>query len=643
MPEAKTEIVSLSISSSPWDSQYNTTPVIVNMITDTNERLLSIPVPLTLHTFLDYSTETPNDNVTQLAIIRAASSSAVYSSQLRINVFFADYAVITTQYKPAVDAEVCTITLFRIDEFSQEVLDVIPLDNDVDDGPPTINPNFMNRGDFSYAQNSNAQCAFIDDEALLWYFEIDTTTISPPKLVTYNGARFQYLSDSSWGVLGDVGSDHVAAGTDAIKETDITGNIDYHALLTNIPGNKQLIVILQNYGVVYDASQNLFFFTEAGDFSKILFQFEQWPIYNGSAASPYNPANWTTPDGQQGTPVTYPAPGRVVDMVGINSALFVFAQDSIYKFNLVMVNNNPTLQPDLTFNMHYRIRPNSNALLYQNAMYFVSDNDKMYVLTPKGKITELSNRLLPDRYYFLYNNFTVDTVFTQNYFPSRVLLPIKVFNMNCIMQNYTLLNLDTGNFSYLVPNQNLQIEWEAVPGFDCSYNQPKRITASSDTGRYVGMQNIFLYMPTEFDVGISSVSTNIDYFSSSLLITKRHTFQSKNKGTLAGISISFTDSLFDPSLYETYDAITLGIYLIVDNVISVELMDNLYNDTWWKQYDKTFNRSFSTNIFTAKYNISCQSFIVCLRLSNFTIPGDIAPQFELQKFATDNIMFNLME
>jgi hypothetical protein len=641
MPEAKTEIVSLNTGSFPWDSPYNISPILINMVTDSNGRLLSIPVNKTLHTFLDYSFDPASENVTILAIMRASKSRGTYNDDLRINQFVSDFAVITTGYLPSTwtpEMGLCTITVFKINELNHNVLALLPLTN-TDDGEPLLNPNFMNRGDFSYAQNSSDQCAFIDDDALVWYFEVSSSVTEGAKKLSYYGAGFLYLVDDMWGILGEVGSDEVNSLTDGIKETDITGTINYRTLFDVIPGNTQLIVVLQNYGIVYTADQNLFYFTEAGDFSKILFEFDKWPQYNGSATLPYNPALWETGDGRLGTPLTYRAPGRVVDIVGINSSMFVFTQDSIYRYNLTIVNSNPTLQPDTTFNMNYKIRLNSNAVVYQNAMYFVTEDDKIYALTTKGIITELTNRLLPDKYNFIYNKFYInDTV--QNFYPSRILLPIKLFNKNCLIENYTVFDLDTGNFSFLIANKNLTVEWESIFG-DCTYDQPKRITASNDTGRLIGLQNEFQYVPTDFDNSISDSEVNFDYFSDGLYISKPYKFEGKDKGKLAGINISFTDSNFDPALFQDFEAITLGLYIIVDNSYSFELIENMRDDDWWIPYNKTFNRKYSNNIYPIKLNISCQSFIVCVRFSKFNPVLSIDPKFELQKFSVDNIMLNL--
>ena len=646
MPEAKTEVVSLDVSAIPWDSQYNISPFIINMVTDINARLLSVPVNKTLYIFTDFSFTPASENVTILAIMRASKSQGTYNSDFRINQFVSDYAVITTEYQPLTWTPLMglsTITIFKIDELNHIVLDVLSLTNTTD-GTPLLNPNFMNRGDFSYAQNSSDQCAFIDDNAQVWYFQVNSAITTGARLLTYNGARVEYIgagSPQQWRILGEVGTPPFAAGIDGIAITDITATIDYRTLLDLIPDNKQLIVVLQNYGIIYTANQNLFYFTEAGDFSKILFQFEKWPKYNGRSDLPYDPLNWNDP-GQLGIPVTYPAPGRVIDMVGINSSMYVFTQDNIQRLNLVIVNNNPTLQPDTTFNMQYKIRLNSNAIVYQNAMYFTTEDDKVYVLTTKGIITELTNRLLPDKYNFIYNQFFVNEN-AQNFYPSRILLPVKLFNMNCIIENYSLLNLDTGNFSFLISNQNLKFAWEPTPGVECGYDQPKRITASTDTGRYIGLQNVFQYIPTDFDNSISNSDTNFDYFSDGLVAFKPYEFPGKNKGTLAGISIDFTDSNFDPALFQTFEAITLGVYILVDNIYSFDLINNLRDDTWWEQYDKTFNRTHSINIYATQLNIRCQSFIAVLRFSKFTPVSSVTPQFYLQKFAAKNIMFNLMQ
>src|ERR1700729_3568834 len=97
MAEAKTEIVALNTGSLPWDSAYNTNAVLINMVSDTNGRLFSLPVNQTIKTILDYSTTPANDNVSILAIIKSSRAESTYFSDFRINQFYSDYAIITTK------------------------------------------------------------------------------------------------------------------------------------------------------------------------------------------------------------------------------------------------------------------------------------------------------------------------------------------------------------------------------------------------------------------------------------------------------------------------------------------------------------------------------------------------------------------
>lgn len=636
MPDSKT--IPLPFAGSvPWDSQYNINSTMINMVTDVNGRALSIPVNKLLVDFSDLTAA--SSPVTIFAIMRANASTGAYNAPFFSNIFSSDYAVVTSTRLTASGTSNCTI--IRIDEATQTVVgSVAPLAA----GTATLANNFINRGKFSYAQNSADQCMFVDDSGRLYYFTVASTGAISPQPLTFATSRAIYTNPGAgaWGTIATRldAVDSLAANTGTILDRTLSSLIKSSTLLNAPPTNKQLLVaVVADYGIIYNQTQNCFFFTEQGDFTKMLWVYGSEPLINGSQGQTTGTITVKT----WGTVNAARAPGKIVDMLGVGASLWVFTQDGIQKFNLSNVANNPVLQQDMTVSLPYKIRLNSGAIFYQNAIYFVTQDDKLYVMNLKGLVTELTNRIFPDNYFFQYNTFTIAGL--QNTFlPSRILTPAKIYGQDMLVQNHTAFNIKTGDFTHLIPNESMNYTWTASspPNPVCNYTQPKRITASSSDGQIIGLQNHLLFVPSEFDINAMSGST--DYFSCGILMTKQYTFVGKGQGTLAGLSITFKDADFDPSIVGSYSALTLGVYIIVNNAYDPDLINNLFVDSWWAnpvgKRQKTFNRIYSTNVFATSMNVTCRSFTVILRFSQFN--GGQA-FVNIQKFGVENIMANIME
>lgn len=627
---ARTEIILLNEGSLAWDSQYNMNPFSINMVADNNGRLLSIPAAKQLDVLLDQTLDA--QYVTILAILRSAATVVTYNANQRLNTYKSTYAVVSTSYKPDEEGWIfpkAVVTVYELDE-NQNVLSKAPLmpSSSSEDENPILSTNFINRGYFPYATNSTSQCAFIDDAGQLWWFRVSLTSLQSPTVIDYKSSLGYYEGSGTWDVIGTTDSD-------AVKQYNDDQTINYRTLLdlARLTTNKQsLIVTILDYGLVYNSTQSVFIFTNPGAFNQVLWLNDKYPKFTGS---PGTPGTIT-----EGIPNVVKAPGKIVSMVALGSSLFVFTQDTILKYNLVIVNNNPTLQADVNFNYPYQIRINSAALLYQNAIYFVTQDEKLYVINSKGAVLELTDRIIPDKYNFQYNYFQINGD-PKSFYPSRVLFPVKFYNMNGIVNNYSLLNLENKSFSFMIPNLIVDTTWYSGIDTEYVYNNPARITASSEDGKFIGLQDRFLYLPSEYDNYI--LNSAQDYFRPGLFVSKAYTFAGQNNGKIDGIQIVFRDSDLSPDLMEDFDSITLGVYFIKDNSYDAALLNNLFDDSWWNTGTRqlTFNRQYNTNVFSSRLpNVMCKSYMLCLRFSTFTVPTPIVNAY-LQKLQIQAVMLNV--
>ena len=629
---AFTEIIPLGTGCIPWDSPHNMNSILINMLPDINGRLLSLPVFKSLYTFTDESGTGLEYPVTILAILRANKSVGEYDDKSHANTYHSDYVIITTKYYALPGPVPIVLTFISIDENTHNIIDSSVIAGG-DEGV-TLEPNFINRGKFSYAQNSINQCAFIDDVGLLYSFTLVGEHQGAQRGITYSTSRAWYEGGISnagqWGIIGTLGSG-------AVQQTSTDGTINYQRLLDRTLNKQLLVCTILDYGLIYNETQNVLFLTEAGNFSRMQWVNEQWPIFSGTQESPGDLI-------QPGTPIVFKAPGKIIDMFSIGASLYIFTQDMILKYNLTIVSGNPTLQQDMSFYQKFGIRLNSSALLFQNAAYFITQDEKLYSLSQKNIITELTNRILPDQYYFKFNTYLKNNV-PQEFFQSRLLFGAKILGMSCLINSYMFYNLETqaGTFAYYLPNINTNFSWVPFPSTDnYNYNQPSRITAVSEDGQYIGLQNKLLYSPPTFDNTISDSGANPDLFSCQVFFTKQYPFDGSDIGALVGIDILLRDANLDPSSLSSFNQFTIGLYVVKDAVFDQALINNLSSDTWWSAHNVTFNRKFATNAFYTRLNIPCKSFILCFRFGKYSDTGS-EPKFRLQKSSIENIMANILK
>jgi len=624
--EAKT--VPLTITGCvQWDSKFCINSTLINMMIDANGRLMPIPVNKLVYKVSDVTGKPATilgvHRIQTYILNNKSGVQGLYDYSSRYLLF---HSTVTNEM-----SQTYCMTQVYIDENSPaNLLGWTPILNNSAAGTtlPNLGLNFANRPKFSFASNASNQCIFVDDNKTpftLYYSDIEPYPYHPESLDWKNAKARR--DDVTLPLITNY------AGQSGVQATSNDGTILYNQLLNS--GAVTLVENLMGYGVLYNSNQNVIVFTELNAFDRILWLTGKMPQYTDAST----PTNYTLT--KPGIPVCFKLPCKVVSMHAINGALFVFSDEAILKYNLSIVNNDPVLNLDLNFYFKFKSRFGGSSIVYQNILFFTTQDDKLYSINPAGKINEYTERILPDKYFFQYNTYTDSSGGTQTYYPNRDLNPVKFLGVDGLVVNNLILNLKNGTFSHLISKENLTYSAPNGTKFDI----PKRITASTEDGRLVALQDKLLSVAFDYDRAVYYNSDNPDFFAPGIYITSQHIFAKEGRGTLCAANIVLNDSAIDPSLLNSFVSFKLGMYILSDRSYDDGLIKNLRNDEWWADKQITFSRHQSTNVFRASMgNLTCQNFILCFRFSKLTVTtSGAAQEYEIQKAMINSISVNIIE
>lgn len=628
--------IPLTTGSIYWDGQYSIASSLINMLVSTDGRLLPFPICQILARFKQHTAASDTPPVSILGIVRMYTSSK-YVEETGIWQYTSTYAVIVTPYYSNSSDSYSNLVQVTIDEASKQVISM-------ETSSTTVNSvklynNYKNRPKFTYAINSKSELLFVDDEGSLCYISRrpDESISHPDTVLWTKSVAAGYSGDTITNVMNTLGVTAVQSSADdgSVKYKDFlyNGEADTHDRCT-------LVCILNGWGIIYNATQNLLFFTSSSTYgqetttSKVIgigglnsVVWKVQPIYNEDGKTLK----------RLGIPLIQTMPAKVLDMQVLSNSLFVFTEERIIRYNLTVsayqdaVTKLPVVQPilniDTTFNYQFKSAFGGCSLLFKNLLFFITQDNKQYVLNVKGEIKEITHRGLPGKYYFEYNYYTnVDGTQPRSFFINRTQFPLSLLGMDCIVSNYVLLNMTTNTYSYIVPNTNTT----AIFGKNDQYlfNQPEKITASSEDGRF-------------FALGDGLYSTSQDYanrddrfpdvFSDAVFISSPIVGDSSHF-MIERLYLVVKLTCVDPLLSNQYLKLAVGVDFIPDVSFSSELMNNWRDLEYWEtkkqlfslEKSATIESGFAINTYVLPdIRKTCQSFILALRFGDLVNPGEI--------------------